>query len=83
MVRSSINRKKLEHKKPSILANSQRKLTTFDKWGRIYFPKLIRDLFAGYYFDILFEGGKIILDPIKIEDNPLFEEIEEEVDLDD
>ena len=47
----------------------RRKLVTFNSNGAIYFPKLIREIFKGYYFTIEVSGGKIILDPIKIEDD--------------
>jgi len=52
----------------------RRRLRTFDSNGKIYFPKFIRELFRGYHFTIEVESGKIILDPVKIEE---FEEVEE------
>lgn len=44
------------------------KLHKIDKSGKIYIPSLIRKLFKGYLFFVLVENGKIILDPVKIED---------------
>ena len=38
-----------------------------DKYGRIYIPKLIRDIFRDYQFRILVLDGKIVLDPIRME----------------
>jgi len=55
----------LQNKK---LSNSGQKLVKIDKYGRIYIPKVIRDFFQGYRFFVLVSDGKIILDPIKLED---------------
>ena len=52
----------------------KQKLRTFDKYGRIYFPSFIRGIYAGYYFSIQIENGKIVLDPIKIDDDVFVEE---------
>ena len=46
----------------------KRKLVTFNSNGAIYFPKLIREIFKGYYFTIEVSEGRIILDPVRIED---------------
>jgi len=44
------------------------KLQLFDRNGRVYIPKEIRDQFKGCGFWISIEDGKIVLDPIKLED---------------
>ncbi|RLI73858.1 hypothetical protein DRP04_15320, partial [Archaeoglobales archaeon] len=44
------------------------KLKRFDSNGKIYIPKFVRELFRGCYFAIEVVDGKIVLDPIKIED---------------
>ena len=44
------------------------KLLKFDKNGKIYFPSLIRRIFRDYHFYLEIEGGKIVLDPIKVDD---------------
>jgi len=41
-------------------------LQSFNKEGRIYIPKVIRDEFKGYAFYIHIVEGKIVLDPVKI-----------------
>ena len=46
----------------------KRKLVTFNSNGAIYFPKLIREIFKGYYFTIEVSEGKIVLDPVKVDD---------------
>ncbi|MEM5868305.1 MAG: hypothetical protein QXG39_10355 [Candidatus Aenigmatarchaeota archaeon] len=51
--------------KPS---DSELKLYKFDKRGKIYVPSLFRRLFRGYRFAVYVESGKIVLDPIKIDD---------------
>jgi len=51
----------------------KRRLKRFDSNGKIYIPKFVRELFKGYYFSIEVVDGKIVLDPVKIED---FEENE-------
>lgn len=51
-----------------VTIGKKRKLTTFDSNGKIYFPKFVRDLFKGYYFTIEVSDGKILLDPVKIEE---------------
>jgi len=43
------------------------RLQIFDRAGKIYIPKDIRDQFRGYVFYITINNGKIVLDPIKIE----------------
>jgi len=43
------------------------RLQKFDRIGRIYIPKEIRDQFKGHVFFITVVDGKIVLDPIKIE----------------
>lgn len=53
--------------------DKKRKLVRFNSNGAIYFPKLIREIFKGYYFTIEVSEGKIILDPVKMED---FEEVQ-------
>ena len=66
--------KSSEVKSHGFSTNSRKgKLKTFDSNGRIYFPRFIRELFKGYYFSIEVVDGKILLDPVKIED---FEENE-------
>ncbi|WP_290726039.1 hypothetical protein [Archaeoglobus sp.] len=55
--------------------SNKRKLVTFNSNGAIYFPKLIREIFKGYHFAIEVSEGKIVLDPVRVED---FEEVEEE-----
>ena len=42
-------------------------LQKFDRNGRIYIPKKIRDQFKDQVFFISVVDGKIVLDPIKIE----------------
>jgi len=49
------------------------KLKRFDSNGKIYIPKFVRELFRGYHFSIEVVDGKIVLDPVKIEN---FEENE-------
>jgi hypothetical protein len=44
-----------------------KKLQTFDKIGKIYIPKQIRDKFPDCQFYIEIVDGKIVLDPVKIE----------------
>ncbi len=46
------------------------KLVKIGKDGKIYIPKIFRELFKGYRFAIMVEEGKIILDPVKVEDEP-------------
>jgi hypothetical protein len=48
------------------------KLLKFDKNGKIYIPSLVRKIFRDCHFYLEIENGKIILDPIKLED--VFEE---------
>lgn len=43
-------------------------LYKIDPYGKIYIPSFIRRLFRGYRFFILIEDGKIVLDPVKVED---------------
>jgi len=62
-----------ENKKLSDFARTQR-LVTFDRYGRIYFPAFVRALYRGYHFSIQFEGGKIVLDPVKVDDAAILEE---------
>lgn len=50
------------------------RLQGFDSRGRIYIPKFVRSLFRGYRFVILVENGKIVLDPIKIDNEGDFYE---------
>jgi len=47
----------------------QQRLKKFDRNGKIYIPAFIRQLFRGYRFYVLVDGGKIVLDPIKIDDD--------------
>jgi hypothetical protein len=44
-----------------------KKLQTFDKLGKIYIPKHIRDQFPDCRFYVTIVDGKIVLDPVKIE----------------
>jgi hypothetical protein len=44
-----------------------RKLQKFDKLGKIYIPKHIRDQFRDCRFYVAVVNGKIVLDPVKIE----------------
>ncbi|MEM0503328.1 MAG: hypothetical protein QXT58_01310 [Archaeoglobaceae archaeon] len=48
--------------------DSELRLYKFDKRGKIYVPSLFRRLFHGYRFAVYVEDGKIVLDPIKIDD---------------
>lgn len=57
--------------------NLGQNLKKIDSHGKIYIPKLIRDIFRGYRFWVYVEGGKIILDPIKLDD---FSEVNEDED---
>uniref|UniRef100_A0A7V3ZWS3 SpoVT-AbrB domain-containing protein n=1 Tax=candidate division WOR-3 bacterium TaxID=2052148 RepID=A0A7V3ZWS3_UNCW3 len=43
-------------------------LQTFDRTGRIYIPKEVRDQFPDCVFYITVSEGKIVLNPIKIND---------------
>jgi bifunctional DNA-binding transcriptional regulator/antitoxin component of YhaV-PrlF toxin-antitoxin module len=43
------------------------KLQKFDKLGKIYIPKHIRDQFRDCRFYVDVVDGKIVLDPVKIE----------------
>lgn len=56
------------NKQPIKNCGNGKKLRKFDSNGKIYFPKFIRELFRGYYFSIEVVDGKIVLDPVKIED---------------
>jgi AbrB family looped-hinge helix DNA binding protein len=49
------------------LIREKERIQTFDRNGRVYIPKEIREQFRGCYFYITVEDGKIVLDPIKIE----------------
>jgi hypothetical protein len=42
-------------------------LQAFDKAGKIYIPKHIRDQFSNCRFYVAVVEGKIVLDPVKIE----------------
>ena len=55
-----------EYKKSPKLVQKLRK---FDSNGKIYFPKFIRQLFKGCRFYVLVEDGKIVLDPVKVDDD--------------
>ena len=48
-------------------AKRKQKLVKIGKSGKIYIPKLIRELFKDCYFFVLVSEGKIILDPVKID----------------
>jgi len=50
------------------IGKKKAKLQTFDKMGRIYIPKEIREQFKGCYFWIEVVDGKIVLDPIKVDE---------------
>lgn len=41
---------------------------SFDKAGKIYIPKEIREQFKEQYFYVCVEEGKIVLIPVKIEE---------------
>jgi hypothetical protein len=49
-----------------------RKLLRIDKNGKIYIPSLVRKIFRDCHFYLEIEGGKLVLDPVKVED--VFEE---------
>lgn len=53
-----------------IKANFSRskRLLKIDKSGKIYIPKVVRDLFKGYRFFLIVENGKLTLDPVKVDD---------------
>jgi len=46
----------------------RQRLVKFDASGRIYIPKLIRKLFRDCYFHIEVQNGKIILNPVKLDE---------------
>lgn len=46
----------------------KKKLQVFDKNGKVYIPKEIREQFSNCVFWVDVENGKIMLDPIKVED---------------
>jgi hypothetical protein len=48
----------------------------FDKNGKIYFPAFVRKIFRDYHFYLEIEGGKLVLDPVKVEDCFFEEEVE-------
>ncbi|KUJ94012.1 MAG: hypothetical protein XD40_0833 [Archaeoglobus fulgidus] len=52
------------------------KLIRIDNSGKLYVPALIRKLFRDYRFFVYVEDGKLVFDPVKIDD--VFEEVEEE-----
>jgi hypothetical protein len=56
------------------LSKQGRKLVKFDRNGKIYFPALYRKIFRGYRFYLELADGKIVLDPIKLDDG-----LEEEI----
>lgn len=49
-------------------SSKPRKLIRIDNSGKLYVPAFIRKLFEGYRFYLYVENGKIILDPVKIDD---------------
>ncbi len=52
------------------------KLLKFDKNGKIYFPAFVRKIFRDCHFYLEIEGGKLVLDPVKVEDCFFEEEVE-------
>lgn len=51
-----------------LLFSSQKRLVRIDKYGKVYIPRPIQKLYRGYRFCVMVENGKIILDPVKIDD---------------
>ncbi|GEM_PF-5003442 len=51
------------------ISNRSQKLQKIDRFGRIYIPSFIRTLFRDYRFFVVVESGKIVLDPVKIDDD--------------
>jgi len=51
-----------------------RRLIKIDKTGKLYVPAFIRKMFEGYRFYPYVENGKLVFDPVKVED------FQEEVD---
>ena len=49
-------------------STQKRRLKSFNSNGTIYVDKFIRELFKGCYFSIEVSEGKIVLDPVKIEE---------------
>lgn len=64
----------LEKDRDSILHNisgfgsKPRKLIKIDNSGKLYVPAFIRKLFEGYHFYPYIENGKLVFDPVKVED---------------
>ncbi len=57
------------------ISKQGQKLLKFDRNGKIYFPALYRRIFRGYHFYLEIENGKLVLDPVKVDDG--FKEVEE------
>ncbi|MEM1671413.1 MAG: hypothetical protein QXY92_03420 [Archaeoglobaceae archaeon] len=48
---------------------SSQLLYKIGKDGKIYVPKYIREIFRGHYFYLTIENGKLVYDPVKIEED--------------
>ena len=59
-------------------SSKPRKLVKIDNSGKLYVPAFIRKLFEGYRFYPYVENGKLVFDPIKVDDFP--REVEEHED---
>lgn len=55
-------------------SSKPQKLIKIDNSGKLYVPAFIRKIFEGYRFYPYVENGKLVFDPVKVED------FQEEVD---
>ncbi|MBO8180913.1 MAG: hypothetical protein H0Z19_10660 [Archaeoglobus sp.] len=46
-----------------------RRLIKIDKTGKLYVPAFIRKIFEGYRFYPYVENGKLVFDPVKVDDD--------------